>query len=348
MHVADGAACEAGAVGRGRQLARADQVGRFVGVEGQRELELAIGQHAVHFSGAGREGLAAAPELRVQLVQISPQRRRGRGETGRRHRRLQQFSVGREFNQHLLDEGRAVKVGQLGVTHASRVGLGKCQQLGRRTRRRRRLGLVGDEGQLRCAPGGFKTFRGHREVAAHGLVQVHRTPVGQALSPGTEQQTALLQVAEVFAVDPDEIHRAVGAAPGGHFGLHPLDHLGRVRHLHMTQLHPIAALDLLRHPADVGVRRLAAAPGVEIHRLAFGIGLHLGPVGVRGEGERQAQRQGGEGQAFHVQRLQRRQGCEPIVGRSRQSLQRRPLHVARTACRSWNSASMRSMQRMDR
>ncbi|MCY1382116.1 hypothetical protein D9M69_701000 [compost metagenome] len=41
-------------------------------------------------------------------------------------------------------------------------------------------------------------------------------------------------------------------------------------------------------------------------------------------------------------------GVKPIVGRSRQSLQLRPLHVANTVCSSSNSASRRSMQRLDR
>ena len=80
MHIANGAPGKTKAVGGGRQLFAGNQIGCFIGVEGDRQFELAVPQHAVHLRRTRRKGLATPPQAGMQLVQISPQRLRGRGK----------------------------------------------------------------------------------------------------------------------------------------------------------------------------------------------------------------------------------------------------------------------------
>jgi hypothetical protein len=54
-----------------------DFVGGFVGVEAQGNHQLAVGHHLAHGRGAGRKLLARAPQVRVQRIQVGPQRRGG-------------------------------------------------------------------------------------------------------------------------------------------------------------------------------------------------------------------------------------------------------------------------------
>ena len=284
VDVADGAAREAKAVNAGRQLLAGNEVGRLVGVEGERQAQLAIGQHAVHVGGAGRKGFAAAPLQRVQLIQVGPQRRGGGGEGGGVDRLLQGGGGGREFAQQLLQKGGAVEIGRAGVAQAARVGLGHGQPLLGVARRHGQGAFVGHEGELGRAPGGFVALGGHRKVAAHGLGQVHQRPVGQGLGPGAVQQLGGFEGAEVLAVDPHQVHRAVVAPPGGHLGLDAFDHLGGIAHLDVLHLKTVAGLGLFGGPGDVGVDGLAPAPGVEIHRLPPRLGLQPGPGGGRGRG----------------------------------------------------------------
>ena len=68
--------------------------------------------------------------------------------------------------------------------------------------------------------------------------------------------------------------RTTAAAPSGDLGLHALDDLG-----------------------------FAAAPGIEIHRLAFGICRDFDPVRVRNDGKSKAEGKCGEEKPFHVRRL---------------------------------------------
>jgi hypothetical protein len=47
----------------------------------------------------------------------------------------------------------------------------------------------------------------------------------------------------------------------------------------MLELDAVARIELLCGPGDIGVDLLAAAPGVEIDRLAAGFGDDIGPFG---------------------------------------------------------------------
>ena len=168
-----------------------------------------------------------------------------------------------------------MKIRRFGVSHTPRVGLGKCQQLSGRAWWCGCLGAIGNEGQLRCTPGRFKPLGRHRKIGPHRFVQIHQPPVGQALRPWAKQQPAIFKIAKVLAVHPHQVHRAVTLAAGSQLRLYPLHHLGRVGDLHMAHLNAIAGFDFLCGPGNVSVDGLATTPGVEIHRLAFGIIFNL-------------------------------------------------------------------------
>ena len=192
MNIADGAAGKAETVSRGRQLPGDDQIRRFVGVEGERQLELAIGQQAVHLGSAGRETLALPPGDGMQLIEIRPERRGRALERLRRHRLLQSRCVGRQLKENLFDEGRAMKIRQLGIAHAPRIGLGESQQFVGRARRRGGDGVVGDERELRRSPRGLHAVSRHREIDANRFRRVDQRPIRQRLRPWAEKQAGLL------------------------------------------------------------------------------------------------------------------------------------------------------------
>ena len=206
----------------------------------------------------------------MQPVEIVPERRARALEGFRRHRLLKYGTFRRQFEQELLDEGCPVEVGQLGVAHTPRMRLSERQQRLRRARRCSDNGLVGDEGQLGGAPRRFKTVGRHREIDAYRLALIDERPVRQLLGPRPEEQAGLLEVAEVLAIDPHQVDRAALFSPGLRLGLDAFDDFRRVGDLHVLHRHTVAFLRFAGRPVDVGIDRLATAPGVEVHGLAFG------------------------------------------------------------------------------
>ena len=79
----------------------------------------------------------------------------------------------------------------------------------------RELGAIGEEGELRHAPGRFEPFGAFGEIDARRrlAVDVDQREVRQVLGEGAEQQLLLLHDAEVLAVDPDEVGAAVACPP---------------------------------------------------------------------------------------------------------------------------------------
>ena len=91
------------------------------GIEGEGDVDLAVGKQLAHRRLVLREGPALAPHVRVQGVEIGKERRDIRLE-GRRIDRTGQFvGIGDGGREHLLQEGRAVKVRRLGIGEAARV-----------------------------------------------------------------------------------------------------------------------------------------------------------------------------------------------------------------------------------
>ena len=232
----------------------------------------------MHLGDPLRERLARTPQRRMQPVEIAPKRPARTLEGFGRHRLLKSRTVRRQFKQELLDEGRTVKVRQLGIAHAPRMRLGEGQQRLRRTRRCCDHGLVGDEGQLRRTPRRFQTVGRHREIDAHRLALIDERPVRQLLGPRPKEHPGRFEVAEVLAIDPHQVDRATLLAPGLRLGLDAFDDLRRVGDLHVLHRYTVALLHLACRPVDVGVDRLAAAPGVEVDRLAFRLRLDRFPV----------------------------------------------------------------------
>ncbi len=267
----------------GRQSLGRDLVGDFVRIEGQRDRQLAIGQHLPHHRVAGRELLALFPQVRVQRIERRPQRRSGGGEDIGAVGRVERFAVGRRFDQHLLDEGRAVKRRWLRVGETAGGLLRPLQQLGDAGRRFGHTRAVGVEGELRHAPRRFHAFDRFRKIDARRRLAggVHRGVARQLLAPGAEQQALFLHRQKVLAVDPHQIDRAVAAAAGGLLCAHALHGLGGVGDLDVLELDAPALRQLARGPLQVGVDALTAGPGVHENRLALGGGFDLRP-GVGG------------------------------------------------------------------
>ncbi len=192
------------------------------------------------------------------------------------------------------------------VGEASGVVLRPGRQLGQAGRRPGHTRGVGVESQLGHAPGRFHAVDGLREVDARRRLAdgVDQRVVRQPLAPRAEQQALALQRQEVLAVDPGQIGRAAAAAAGSLLGAHPPDELGGVGELDMFELDAPTLGKLAAGPLQVGVDALAAAPGVEVHRLAARRGLEPGPVAaglLRAGPDRQRQRGGGEQQGAAAQ-----------------------------------------------
>ncbi|MCY1539556.1 hypothetical protein D9M68_751470 [compost metagenome] len=177
-----------------------------------------------------------------------------------------------------------MKVRQARVGDAPGLGAGQRQQGLHALRRLRQAFAVGKQGELRHAPGRLHAVRGHGKIVQRGGLSFHVDPaeVGQAFGVRAEQQALALHRGKVLAVDPDQIHRALGGhAARGLLGTHAFDHVGRVGDLHVLQLHAKRSLHLLRHPLDVGVGLFAAGPRVPEHGLATGGLLDGRPVRLR-------------------------------------------------------------------
>ena len=270
VRVANGSATELVADDAGREPLGGDFVGRVVGVEGQCQLQLAIGQHLAHGFSVLRELLASAPQVRVQLVQRGPQGGSRFGKCFGRDWLVERAAVGVHVGQHLLHKGGAMEVGRTRVGHAAWVGLGKGQQLGQVPGWLGRALAVGHEGELGHAPGCFHALGGLGKVQSCGglALRVHLGIRRQAFGKRAKQQAFALHGQEVFAVDPHQVHAALGFA-GSFLIAHAFDHVGCVSDLHVLHRHAIALLHLGRGPLDVGVDGLGTAPGVEVHRLTF-------------------------------------------------------------------------------
>ena len=284
MGVGERAAVEdEGAHGVG-QFAGGDGARRLGGVEGEDDVDLAIGQKLLHRRIVAREGRASAPQKRIELVEIGEE---GGGDLVE-HRlvdRLQQHgTVADELGQHLLEEGRAGEVRRLRIGEAAGMGLRPVEQRACRARHVGRLGFgrVVEKDQLGHAPWAFESHDGNGEVDAHGWLAlgVDIAPVGQRLRPaGRHQQLLPLHRGEILAIDPDEIDRARIVDAGRLLGHHLGDRAGGVVQLDVDDADAVALLEDAACPVDIGVDVLGTAPAVEIDRLAARLVKHGGPVG---------------------------------------------------------------------
>jgi hypothetical protein len=172
--VADRAGGELEAVDAVRQALGGDLVGGFVGVEGQREQQFAVGHHLAHRSGVLRELLACAPQVRMQRVQ----RRSTSGAVRWPGRRATVCTAplavgGRRFQQRLLHEGGAVELRRARIGDPARIAAGEVEQAGHVARRGGHAAAVRKEGQLGHAPGRFHALDRLREVHAGGRLAGH-------------------------------------------------------------------------------------------------------------------------------------------------------------------------------
>ena len=96
------------------QLVAVDAVGQtfcgdfirgFIRVERQRDQQLAVRHHLAYRIGALRELFASAPEVRVQRVEVAPQRYGGSRQCRCGDGFVQRRAVRVEFHQCLFDEG---------------------------------------------------------------------------------------------------------------------------------------------------------------------------------------------------------------------------------------------------
>ena len=180
-----------------------------------------------------------------------------------------------------------MEVGWARVGDAPRLAAGQGQQLSHALRQLGQAFDIGKKRQLRHAPWRFQPVGGHRKIhQCGGLARgVHPLEVGQGLGEGRRQQAIAFHGGKVFAVDPDQVHRAFGVfAAGLLFGAHTLDHIARVADLDVLQLHTKVALQLACGPLQVSVDALAARPGVEVHGLATRSAQGVGPSGGRSRG----------------------------------------------------------------
>ncbi len=237
MGVADAAA--PGDVGAHRvgQQALGDRRRGIAGVEGQRDVDLAVAEQLAVGRVVGREGLAAAPQQRVELVEPGPERRRFGGEAGVGRRQQQQLGIPGKGVERLLQEGVADEVRRRRVGEAAGMRARPRQQVGDPARRIGKTRLVVEQDELGLAPGRFETLDRHGEVERHGGVGrwIEVARVRQQLGEGSGKQALGLHRREVFAIDPDQVDRALVLLAGGLLGQHAGHRLGGVGELHMAQ-----------------------------------------------------------------------------------------------------------------
>ena len=301
MRVAERAAGKGEGAHTVGKLAIGNGARRLCRVEGEDDVELAVGEQLLHGRIVLRIGLARAPHHRVKLVEIVEQRLGDRREIGLHHGFEKHRPVGDELGQDLLEEGRADEVRRLRIGEAARIGLRPVKQ---RLRGGRQGGCVGagrivEEDQLGHAPGAFQPLDLHGEIGADGrlVLDVDIAPVGQLLGPaGREEQTLPLHRGEVLAVDPDEVDGARVILAGRLLGDHGRHRAGGVLELHMHDLDAVPLAQLGAGPFDVGVDVFRTAPGVPVYGLAARLVEHGGPVGrlrfVGQRGERRRKQRG--------------------------------------------------------
>ena len=256
-----------------------DLVGGLVGVEGEADHQLAVGHHLADGGRRLRKLLARAPQVRVQGVQVGPQRRAGAGQRLGCEGLVQRAAVGVELQQRLLQEGGADEGRRARVGHAAGVGARKVGQRGHAARRVGHALAVGIQRELGHAPRCFQPFHRFRKIGARGRLAHHINvlEVRQALGKRAKQQALALHRQEIFTVDPHHIDGATGQLASGFFTAHALHSLGCVGQLHVLHLDAVAAAHFARCPLQVGVGAVTAAPGVHEDFLPARLGLNRGP-----------------------------------------------------------------------
>jgi hypothetical protein len=281
MRVAEGAAVKYEAAHTIRQLAIGDGARRLRGIEGERNIDLAVGEKPAEAAIVARKGAPAPPEVWMGGVEPGEEGRRGGSKVGVIPRLREQCGIGSELDEELIQEGGAGKIGRLRIGEASGILLSPFEKGGSRCRRVRKPRRVVEENQPGHAPGRFKPLDGDGEVALDRRLVLHvdETIVRQPGCPADSlQQAVRLHGGKILAIDPDEIDGAALFSPGGLLGQHTRDDLRRVAHLHMDDADAEALQDGLAGPGDIIVDARIAAPGMKINRLALRLGEHRIPV----------------------------------------------------------------------
>lgn len=288
MGIAERAAGKGEGADRLRQLAIGDRGGGFRGVEGEDDVEFAVGELLLHVRVVLRVSLAFPPQERRQPVEIGKQGRGVGRESGFVDGFLQLGPVVYELDQHLLQEGRAGEVRRLRVGEAPGIGRGPFQEIRRGIGQLARLHArrVVEEHELGAAPGALQSVGGDGEIGQHSrhVFVVDIAPVRQFRRPaGRVKQPLAFHRGEVLAVDPHEIDRSALVLSCGFFREHGRGRLSGVVELHMDDGDAVARLHFIAGPSDIGIDVLGAAPGVEIDRLAARLrGDRLPVPSVRG------------------------------------------------------------------
>ena len=292
MRIGDAAAVEDIAAHGRRQQALGDGRARLGGIEVEGDVDLAIVEGLAHRLAVPRELLAMAPEQRIELVEIGPERCRLAGEIRFGDGLGEPRGIVGQLVERLLQESGAGEIRRGGIGESAGMGLGPGEQRRHAARRIRHPRRIVDEHDLGHAPGRLQTFHRHGEIHRRGRLSrdIHQTVARQHLGEGTEEQALALHGGEIGAVDPDEIDRAAIRFPGGLLRQHPGDRLAGIRELHLAQGDAVIGLKPPRRPGDEGVDLGIAAPGIEIDRLALGLGQGLAPARGRGIGLRRLAR----------------------------------------------------------
>ena len=207
----------------------------------------------------------------MELIQPGPQRRGYAGKGGAVRRLLQRLRLGGLRQQQLFQKGGAGKVGRARIGDGAGMLRGVRQQRLRVGQRLRQALAAGDKGQLGAAPRRLGSLGRDGKIFGDRFRGIHIAPVRKHLRPAGLQQPGGFEGAEVLAVDPQQIHRTVGFAPGAGLGLDTLHRVGGIRQTDNLQVYGVVAFHLPAHPVQVAVHRLIAAPGVKPDGLAAGI-----------------------------------------------------------------------------
>lgn len=136
---------------------------------------------------------------------------------------------------------------------------------------------------MRAAPRGFCPIGRDGKIFRYRFTGIDVAPVGQGLRPAGEQQVCRFQVAEVFPVYPEQIHRPVTATSCGMFRLDPLHRVGGIGQMNDLQVDGVVRFHLAAYPVEVAVNGLVTAPGVKPDGLPGGLLLNGLPA-LCGEG----------------------------------------------------------------